>query len=105
MPADFLSITTYDKIVVAVVKQRDRLTDAGSINELDQALQGQLDRHPRISLLLDIGYVEAMSSQMLGKLVALHKQIKKGKGRFVVAGTAKHHAVVYGHQIAQGSQA
>lgn len=86
MAADFLTVHTYDSIVVAVVG-KDRLTDVASINALDVDIQAQLDRHPRISLLIDLSQVTAMSSQMLGKLVAYHKVIKKGKGRFVVAGS------------------
>ena len=85
MPADFVNIATYDRIVVVTIS-RDRLTDVASITAIDNDLQAQLDRHPRISLLLDISKVSAMSSQMLGKLVAIHKAVKKGKGRFAISG-------------------
>ncbi|MHC5067643.1 MAG: STAS domain-containing protein [Planctomycetota bacterium] len=83
-----LTIQRYQNIVL-VAFARPRLTDAATIAEVGDAFDGIMARYPKISLILDFGQVAAMSSQMLGKLVALHKEVLAGRGRMVVCGVGK----------------
>lgn len=85
MPCDFLVVQAYDNIVLARV-ERDRLLDGGAIQVVADELLKLTDRYPRISLVLDMEAVSALSSAMLGKLVALHKAVKTCKGRLALAG-------------------
>ena len=85
MPCAFLTVQAYDQIVLARV-EKERLLDARDITALAEELTKLLDRHPRISLVLDLEAVSAMSSAALGKLVALHKAVTGFKGRMVLAG-------------------
>jgi anti-sigma B factor antagonist len=87
MPSAFVQVQVYKKDVLIEIT-KDRILDAATINEIAAAIQEVLDRVPKISLVLDLSKVTAMSSQMLGKLVAVHKEVKKGKGRLAVAGVA-----------------
>ena len=84
----WLTVQEYQHNVVAVV-ERDRLVDAETIAAVADSLNDLLNRHPRISLVLDLRKVTAMSSMMLGKLVALHKQIEADRGRLAVGGVQK----------------
>lgn len=88
MPSGLVTINTYHKIVLATIT-KDRLTDPASIAAVSADLDYELDKHPKISLVLDMSQVTAMSSQMLGRLVALHKLVKSGKGRMVLCGVSK----------------
>ncbi len=85
MPCDFLFIQAYDNVVLAKVT-KERLLDPPSITALGEALTQILDRYPRISLVLDLADVGYMSSAVLGKLIATHKQVKALKGRMCLAG-------------------
>jgi anti-anti-sigma factor len=85
MPCDFLLVQAYDKIVLAKV-MKERLLDIPTIASLSEGLNELLDRYPRISLVLDLADVGYLSSAVLGKLVALHKAIKAGKGRLAIGG-------------------
>jgi anti-sigma B factor antagonist len=85
MPCDFLMVQTYDNIVLAKI-DKDRLLDSANITSLSESLEALLDRHPRISLILDMSTVGYMSSAMLGKLVSLHKAVKINKGRMALSG-------------------
>ncbi len=85
MSCEFLMVQTYDGIVLAR-PEKDRLLDAPAIASLSDALTALIDRHPKISLVLDLGAVQSLSSAMLGKLVALHKLVKVAKGRVAIAG-------------------
>lgn len=85
MSCDFLIVTAYDNVVLARV-EKDRLLDAQAITALSGDLMQLLERHPKISLVLDCEAIQALSSAMLGKLVAIQKQVKAYKGRMVLAG-------------------
>lgn len=85
MSCDFLIVQTYDNIVLAKI-EKDRLLDIGSIKSLSDALTALLDRHPKISLVLDMSAVGYLSSAMLGKLVSLHKSVRANNGRMAVGG-------------------
>lgn len=86
MPScDFLHVQAYDGIVLAKVA-KERLLDATAINSLGEGLTQLLDRYPKISLVLDLSEVGYLSSAVLGKLVAIHKQVKTLKGRMALAG-------------------
>ena len=86
MPSPHLTIHDYSGLILAVLT-KPRLTDAPDIAAVGQDLLALPDRHPRISLVVDLSPVEAMSSQMLAKLVALHKAVLAGKGRMTLCGT------------------
>ena len=88
MPSGLVTIQNYQKNVLAVIT-KDRLTDAGSINAVAEDLDFELEKFPKISLIIDCSAIAAMSSLMLGKLVALHKKVKKGKGRMCLTGIDK----------------
>ena len=85
MPCDFLLVEAYDKIVLAKV-MKERLLDPASIASLSEGLSELVDRHPRLSLVIDAGDIGYLSSAMLGKLVALYKAIKAAKGRMAIGG-------------------
>ena len=85
MPCAFLIVQAYDNIVLARI-EKDRLVDIRDITGVADDLTKLLDRYPKISLVLDLEAVVAMSSAALGKLVALHKGVAGLKGRMVLAG-------------------
>ena len=85
MPCDFLLVQAYENIVLARV-EKDRLLDVTAITALAADLIKLTDRYPKISLVLDLEAVSALSSAMLGKLVALHKAVGAGRGRMTIAG-------------------
>jgi anti-sigma B factor antagonist len=82
---DFLTVQTYDGLVLARIG-KDRLVDAPAINSLHGALTEHLNRCAKPSLILDVAVVAYMSSAVLGKFVALQKQVKLAKGRIAIAG-------------------
>lgn len=88
MAGELCYIQTYRKVILAEVR-RDRLLDGPSISELGEILGQIPEKNPKCSLVLDLSRVSAMSSQMLGKLVALHKSVKTNKGRMCIAGIQK----------------
>jgi anti-anti-sigma factor len=85
MAADFVMIQTLGDIVLVKV-MKEKLLDLASITALHDELMNQLERHPRISLVIDLADVTYLSSAMLGKFVALYKAIKAGKGRLAIGG-------------------
>jgi STAS domain len=85
MACDFLMVQRYDNIVLAKV-MKERLLDPPSISSLAEALNAECDRTARISLVIDMSDVGYLSSAMIGKLVAVHKAAKLGKGRVAIAG-------------------
>lgn len=85
MPCEFLVVQAYENIVLARI-EKDRLLDSTAITSVATDLIKLTDRYPRISLVLDLEAVSALSSAMLGKLVALHKAVVVNKGRMTLAG-------------------
>ncbi len=85
MSCDFLMVQRYDTIVLAKV-MKERLLDAQAIGSLAMALLAECDRTARINLVIDMVDVGYLSSAMIGKLVAVHKSAKAGKGRVAIAG-------------------
>jgi anti-anti-sigma factor len=85
MSCDFLMVQRYDNIVLAKV-MKDRLLDPASITALATALNAEVERTARISLVLDLAEVGYLSSAMIGKLVAVYKSVKQYKGRVALAG-------------------
>ena len=86
--SQWLTVEEYRNNIVAVI-ERDRLVDAESISAVADTLNDILSRHPKVSLVLDARKVTSMSSMMLGKLVALNKQVVAGKGRMAIGGVQK----------------
>ena len=76
-------IQVYQNIVLIKI-DKDRLLEMKDINAVSAAILKQIDMHPKISLVLDLSAVTNMSSAMLGKLVAIHKSVKTGRGRLAV---------------------
>lgn len=86
MPSRFVTVEQYQQIVLVNI-DKDRLTDAVTIAAVADDLDRQLEMCPvKISLIVDLSKVTAMSSQMLGRLVAVHKLVKKGRGRMCLTG-------------------
>ena len=86
MPSRFVTVEQYHKIVLVSIA-KDRVTDAVTIAAVADDLDRQLEVFPvKISLIIDLSKVTAMSSQMLGRLVAVHKLVKKGRGRMCLTG-------------------
>ena len=89
MACDFLHVNRYNKIVLAQI-DKERILDAPAIKSLSDDLLKLVDTNPKISLVLDMSKVGYLSSQVLGKLVAVHKQVLKSKGRLAVCGVQKN---------------
>jgi anti-anti-sigma factor len=85
MTCEFLMVQRYDNIVLAKV-MKERLLDPPVIASLSEALLAECDRTARLSLVIDMADVGYLSSAMIGKLVAVYKSAKAGKGRVAVAG-------------------
>jgi anti-sigma B factor antagonist len=83
------TIETYKYEVIWFRILKDRLLDAREIDAIGQALLHLTDMHPRLSLVLEMDKVSHMSSAMLGKLVALHKAVRRGKGRLAICNLHK----------------
>lgn len=88
MTSRHLTIEKYHHIVLVTIRHH-RLTEAADIAEIGDDLLGVLDRNPKISLVIDLSAVQAMSSQMLAKLVQVHKGVARDKGRLCLAGVGK----------------
>ncbi len=86
---DLCYISVYKKVVLAEIR-KERLLDAATITELGDILTQLPEQHTRISLVVDLTRVQAMSSMMLGKLVALHKAVLTNKGRVTLCGVCKN---------------
>jgi anti-anti-sigma factor len=80
-----LIIQAYQGIVLAKITTQ-RLLDPPMVNGIHADLLAQLDRHPRISLVIDLSEVRYLASAMIGKLVSVQKRITQLKGRLVVTG-------------------
>ena len=85
MACAFLIVQAYDNIVLARI-DKPRLLEARDITSVAEDLTRLLDRYPKISLVVDLEAVVALSSAALGKLVALHKGVVNLKGRMTLAG-------------------
>lgn len=76
-------VQVYQNIVLLKI-DKDRLLEANVINAVSEAVNKQIDMHPKISLVIDMSAVSNMSSAMIGKFVAMHKQVKADKGRMAL---------------------
>jgi len=85
MASDALFIQAYDNIVLAKIT-KDRLLDAGVINDIGAVLLKMLDRYAKPSVVLDLSDVGYASSAFLGKLIALYKGVTAAKGRMTITG-------------------
>lgn len=85
MPSDHLIIEKYDGIVLVRIT-KERILDASVIVPLGDELMREIDRHARLSMVLDLSGVGYMSSAFIGRLIALHKGIAAAKGRLAIAG-------------------
>jgi anti-anti-sigma factor len=82
---DLVYIQNYKTVIMAEIR-KDRLLDMPTITAVGDALLAIPAQHMKVSLALDLGKVTAMSSQMLGKLIALHKSVSEVKGRLAIGG-------------------
>jgi len=85
MSSDHLIVEKYDGIVLVRIT-KERILDASVIVPLGEELMREIDRHMRISMVLDLSGVGYMSSAFIGRLIALHKGIAAAKGRLAIAG-------------------
>jgi anti-anti-sigma factor len=88
MPSANYMVEEYQGVVIFRIL-KDRLLEVAAINDVAAGLTGQVNRHERISLVIDAQAVTHMSSAMLGKFVAVQKMVKKSKGRLALSGLSK----------------
>ncbi len=84
MPDAPVLVQVYQNIVLIKI-DKDRLLEMPVINAVSDAINKQIEMHPKISLVLDFASVTNMSSAMIGKFIAIHKLVKKYKGRMAIA--------------------
>lgn len=68
-----------------VTFNESRILDESSIKLIYADITTLVDATPKIKLLLDFDNVDYLSSAVLGKLVALNKDVKKDKGQLILA--------------------
>jgi anti-sigma B factor antagonist len=85
MPSDHLIVEKYEGLVLAKIT-KERILDPSVIVPLGDDLMREIDRHSRLSMVLDLSGVGYMSSAFIGRLIALHKGIVAAKGRLAIAG-------------------
>jgi anti-sigma B factor antagonist len=66
-----------------------RILDETTIKDIYNEISKLIDSNPKIKLILDFEKVDYLSSAVLGKLVALNKEVKNIKGRMVLANIKK----------------
>lgn len=72
------------KDVQHVTFNESRILDESSIKAIYDELTQLVEKTPKIKLILDFDQVDYLSSAVLGKLVALNKEILKDKGHLVL---------------------
>ena len=82
---DHVIIEKYEHLVLAKIT-KERLLEPAVIGPLGDILIKEVDRHMRISLILDMSEVGYMASAFIGRLIALHKAVAGAKGRLALAG-------------------
>jgi anti-sigma B factor antagonist len=73
------------KDVKHVTFNESRILDESSIKAIYEEITELVEKTPRIKLILDFDQVDYLSSAVLGKLVALNKEVLKDKGHLVLA--------------------
>jgi anti-sigma B factor antagonist len=68
-----------------VTFNESRILDESSIKMIYADISDLVEKTPKIKLLLDFDKVDYLSSAVLGKLVALNKDVKKDKGQLILA--------------------
>lgn len=75
---------------ITVVEFLDaRMLDNTNINSMAAQLTALVDKTTDLRFILDFTNIQYMSSQVLGKIIALHKQISKRKGTLKLCGLNK----------------
>ncbi len=67
-----------DVTVVSFIQSR--ILDAVNIERISDELMALVEKTDRPKLILDFGYVEYLSSAVLGKLITLYKRVREHKG-------------------------
>lgn len=62
----------------------DKLMNPQTIQTLGQQLYSLVDEHGRSNLLLNLGNIQIMSTEVIGKLVGLQKRINVAKGHLAL---------------------
>ena len=83
MTSQHISIQAYQNIIL-VVFEKDRIVEVPVITELGQELMKINDSAAKPSIVIDLHKVKNMSSMMIAKIIALHKAVKKNKGRIAL---------------------
>jgi len=73
------------KSVKHVTFNESRILDEMSIKVIYDEITELVEKTPKIKLILDFDQVDYLSSAVLGKMVALNKDIKKDGGHLVLA--------------------
>jgi len=66
-----------------------RMLDDTNINRMAAELSALVERTTDPRFLIDFSNIKFMSSQVLGKIIALHKQVTKRKGVLKLCGISK----------------
>ncbi|MFC1479262.1 STAS domain-containing protein [Planctomycetota bacterium] len=66
-----------------------RMLDDTNINRMAAELTALVDKTTDLRFIIDFSNIKYMSSKVLGKIIALHKQISKRKGTLKLCGLNK----------------
>jgi len=79
---EFRPLNTDQGTLVAMTRQR--LTDEENLEQLDSDFATLTDKLQLRQIILDLGTVEFMTSAAIGKLISLHRRLKREEGRLVL---------------------
>lgn len=79
----FLDLEEHGDVVV-VKLTRATLNDEENIEQLGHEMFAIVDQYDRDRVVLDLAGVEYMTSSAIGKIIALHRRLQRGKGQLVL---------------------
>lgn len=72
---------------ITVVNFRDsNILDTALVEAMARELYALVDQQAQRRIILDFHLVRALSSQMIGTMISLHKRLEKIKGKMVLCG-------------------
>lgn len=81
---------------VIVVRFRDRILVGGDeAQRIEQELNRMVEQHPGARLAVDFEGVQALSSSVLGSLVAVHRRLVQRGGRLVLCNLHRRVAEIF----------
>lgn len=80
----FLTEVAADAVLVRFVAPS--LIDPIQVEEVGVALLALHELHAKVPVVIDFGVCNGVSSAMVGKLITLHRRIRRGGGKLVLFG-------------------